>query len=63
MRCRACDELLTDYEVTRKSARTDEYLDLCNNCFRHIQDDFEIIDRPDLKHLQDEIELENYEDD
>jgi len=55
--------LLTEYEATRKSALTDEYIDLCNNCFRHIQDDFEVIDRPDLRHLQDEIELENYDED
>ena len=40
MRCFACDCELTDSESTRKSSVTDEYLDLCNNCFSEVQDIF-----------------------
>ena len=32
MRCMACDRALTDYESTRKSSATGEYVDLCNRC-------------------------------
>jgi hypothetical protein len=38
MRCVACDARLTLVEATRKSEDTDEYLDLCNTCFRTISD-------------------------
>lgn len=62
MRCKACDVLLTEYEATRKTAMTGDYLDLCNNCFKYIQEDVEVVDRPDLRHLQDEVELD-YNDD
>jgi len=62
MRCKACDVLLTEYEATRKTVMTGEYIDLCNNCFRYIQEDVEVVDRPDLRHLQDEVELD-YNDD
>ena len=63
MRCKACDVLLTEYEATRKSAMSGEYLDLCNGCFKYIQEDIEVIDCPALRHLQDEIELEDYDED
>lgn len=33
MRCYACDAELNDYESTRKSKNTEEYLDLCEKCF------------------------------
>ena len=48
MRCVACDRNLSDYESTRKSATTGEYLDLCNTCLDEITDDVIVIDRPDL---------------
>ena len=48
MRCKACDVVLTDYEATRKSALTLEYIDLCEACFSYIADDVPVIDRPDL---------------
>lgn len=32
MRCKACDVALNDFEATRKSEKTGEYLDLCNRC-------------------------------
>jgi len=48
MRCKACDVELNDYEATRKSAMSLEYIDLCENCFSYIADDIPVIDRPDL---------------
>ena len=41
---------------------TGEYIDLCNNCFKYIQEDVEVVDRPDLRHLQDEVELDYHDD-
>ena len=43
-----CDRLLNDYESTRKSKTTGEYLDTCNKCFALIEDEIETIDRTDL---------------
>ena len=34
MRCVACDVELTDFESTRKSVTTGEYVDLCNACYK-----------------------------
>jgi len=33
MRCCACNKNLSDFESTRKSTITGEYLDLCNGCY------------------------------
>ena len=35
MRCRSCDVILADYELTRKDKDTGEFLDLCSNCLTH----------------------------
>ena len=32
MRCRACNDELTDYESTLKDSRANEYFDLCVGC-------------------------------
>ena len=39
MRCQCCDKNLNDFESTRKSASTGEYLDMCNKCYSTISDD------------------------
>ena len=66
MRCKACDKLLTDYESTRKSALTKEYLDLCNHCFRAINDNMYVKEREDLITSddvdEDPIDLDYLED-
>lgn len=49
MRCQACDRLLSDYEATRKSETTKEYLDLCNYCLSDIQNDLLYTEREDLQ--------------
>ena len=48
MRCTCCDRLLNDYESTRKSRTTGEYLDMCNKCFAMVEDSIETIDRTDF---------------
>ena len=53
MRCYACDKKLSDYESTRKSKTTGEYLDLCDNCFYEVSDVFEDVE--ELEDLDGEI--------
>jgi len=53
MRCLSCDKNLTDFEATRKSAFTDEFIDLCNHCFASVSDDLQTIERADLAHEDD----------
>jgi hypothetical protein len=61
MRCLSCDCILTDYEATRKSAHTDQYIDLCNRCFSYVDDDLDVVDRPDLEHEDAESDVDNDE--
>jgi hypothetical protein len=46
MRCRACNVELTDYEATRLT--DNGYLDLCNQCFKAGEYEFETYERLDL---------------
>ena len=32
MKCKICDQLLSDYEATKKDTETREYLDTCSYC-------------------------------
>ena len=57
MRCQACNRALTDFESTRKSATTGEYLDLCNQCFSEISSEIDALEREDLRD-QDNTEEE-----
>ena len=66
MRCLACNKALNDFESTRKSATTGEYVDLCNHCFHNVEQDIESIVREDLRDeesVEDENELDNLEGD
>lgn len=74
MRCEACDEPLSDYESTRRSVVTMEYINLCNECVKRIgAENLLTLDRPDLRHQTDDIVLtddaeaidfiEDYDDD
>jgi len=56
MRCKACDVLLDDYEVKRKSTITGEYFDLCSRCLSYIFHD--INDRDTDKELDPDIDLD-----
>jgi len=58
MRCEACDEPLSDYESTRRSVVTMEYINLCNECVKGIgAENLLTLDRPDLRHQTDDIVL------
>ena len=54
MKCKACDEILTDFEATRQVLETGEYIELCNNCFDPVEELTLTLDRIDLKHVTDE---------
>ena len=58
MRCLACNKELTDYEATRKSSRSGEFLDLCNHCYTDIKDDIEVIDNPENINYQDYVDFD-----
>jgi hypothetical protein len=52
----ACDKLLSDFEASRRSAYTGDFLDLCNACIYHISDVVEtednfILYNPDVDDL------------
>jgi hypothetical protein len=49
MRCTCCDRLLNDFESTRKSKTTGEYLDMCNKCYTTVADDIKVSNRTDLE--------------
>lgn len=36
MRCQACDCNLTDFESSRRSTSTREFIDLCSRCFSSV---------------------------
>jgi hypothetical protein len=54
MRCLSCNVALTDFEATRKSVLTNEYTDLCNNCFSSVSEYILTVERSDLAHDEDE---------
>lgn len=41
MRCKACDKILEDNELVRKDRETQEFLDLCDECFRESEEALE----------------------
>jgi hypothetical protein len=55
MRCASCNTILSDFEATRKSAVTEEFLDLCNHCFYTIDGDVLALERTDLEHDEDTL--------
>lgn len=46
MRCDCCDKELNEFECTRKSAISGEYLNTCNKCLKGLG--IQTIDRTDL---------------
>lgn len=59
MRCLSCDKILNDYESTRKSAVTGEYIDLCNLCYSTIKDQVYSKERVDLLTESDSYETDS----
>ena len=58
MRCYCCNKALSDYEATRKSVTTGNFLDMCNKCYGSISGDVLAMERTDLRHEEDDEELE-----
>ena len=48
MRCQCCNEILTDFESTRRIRHTSVYFDLCNPCFVSIDTHLPVSERKDL---------------
>ena len=66
MRCLACNKALNDFEATRKSATSGEFVDLCNHCFHNVEQDLETVVREDLldeESYDEDIELDDLEGD
>lgn len=55
MRCVSCNCVLTDFEATRKSTITGDYIDMCNRCFSTIAEDVNVIERDDLNEGDDNV--------
>jgi len=47
MRCRACDDLLSNREATRRTKSTGEFLDLCDRCYEFVKGDIPTVERLD----------------
>lgn len=60
MKCCCCDRLLSDYESTRKSKTTGEYLDMCNKCHSTIKDVVPTIESVDHNYEEDADDCVNY---
>jgi hypothetical protein len=60
MRCLSCDEVLTEYEQTRRYAGTPEFLDLCLNCSEHTVN-IQLEDREDLRVFTVDYDEEDYD--
>lgn len=58
MRCVSCNTLLSDYEATRKLALTNQYVDMCNQCFASVSEDLPTLERSDLAHDEDLIDYD-----
>jgi hypothetical protein len=49
MRCLSCNARLSEFEATRRGVNTNDFIDLCDSCFRHIADDVHVLEREDLE--------------
>jgi len=56
MRCIGCNKELTDFEATRKYADSEEFIDLCNDCFVHTN--IKAVERHDLMTIADVLDVE-----
>lgn len=59
MKCLSCDVILDDFEATRKYADSKKFVDLCNKCFHTIEAETPVLEREDLRHVEDNT-LEDY---
>ena len=59
MRCSSCNRSLTDSESTRRLVSTGEFLDMCNKCYKDIEDIVPTYNRDDVE----EGDVETSDDD
>jgi len=50
MRCKICDSVLNDYELTRKDPKSGEFLDTCSECVRVVRDALADFEETPYKH-------------
>lgn len=62
LRCIACNKNLNDFESTRKSVVTNEYLDLCNSCYHFVQEELPAKERDDLRSEEEVYEEDDSDD-
>jgi len=48
MKCLACDKILSEFESTRRSLISGEFVDLCNTCYTNIEDDVPALSKEEL---------------
>ena len=60
MRCYCCNKALSDYEATRKSVTTGNFLDMCNKCYGSVSGDILAMERTDLRH--EDVDDEEFHD-
>lgn len=58
MRCLCCDCRLTPFEATRKSKIDGSFIDMCNNCYKHIEHDVPTNTRKDLANEHELIDID-----
>lgn len=56
MRCLGCNKELTDFEATRRYADSEEFIDMCNDCFKYT--DIKAVERHDLMSVSDIIDFD-----
>ena len=63
MRCKACDKIMTDYELTKKFSGSGEFVDMCNECSRFlVEDALTAVGNVDYATLSDLEEIRDVED-
>lgn len=63
MRCKACDKIMTNYELTKKFSGSGEFVDMCNECSRFlVDDDLTAMGNIDYADLSDLEEIRYVED-
>lgn len=63
MRCICCNRALSDYEATRRSVNTGDFIDMCNKCYGSIASDVLAYERQDLRHEDEEDEFHDMKKD
>ena len=70
MRCTCCNKALNDSESTRKVVSTGDYLDMCNKCYKDVEQYIPTTSRADLNPNEEipddwenlEIQLSDYDE-